>query len=223
MLFLVPGCKVGDGAKDSRTITFDFSDGTQGWTGNFADYPNGEEAFYELEYGWSGLPEPLDTNVMAVKISGNNHSDDLFSYMFTRVRLLVPNATYEATFDIELASNVATNSVGIGGSPDLALGAGGLSNPPGDTLDGSGYRRPDFEVALQSGESNEVMKVLGTLGVTDTTTVYTLINRNNHGDPIDLTTDTDGELFLLIGFDSGFEGKTTVYFKSIKITLKYYD
>jgi len=223
ILISLAACNVKDQPSDSREITYDFTDGPQGWTGMFSDYPQGEEDFYELEFKWSGLPEPLDTNQMAVKLSGNNHSDDLFSYMFTRVRQLIPTTTYQVTFEIELASNVATNSVGIGGSPDLALGAGGIAYQPGDTIDDSGWHRPIFNVALQSGQSNDVMQVLGTLGVTDTTTVYTLTDRNNIDEPINLTTNEFGDLYLLIGFDSGFEGKTTIYFKTVTVKLKYWN
>ncbi len=67
------------------------------------------------------------------------------------------------------------------------------------------------------------MQVLGTLGVSDTTTVYTPISRNNLANPMELTTNRFGVLYLLIGWDSGFEGKTTIYVKSIIVRLEYWD
>jgi hypothetical protein len=216
------GCQKDDAPFDTRDITYNFLDGKTGWTAVFSDYPKGEEAFYELEYDWVKLPEPLDTNIMAIKLSGNNHSDDLFTYMYIPVNGLAPNVTYQASFIILLASNVATNSIGIGGSPDIAIGAGGLDTIPGNLLDVSNYYRPSFKVDLQSGKSNEVMQVLGTLGVSDTTTVYTAINRHNLAKPMDLKTNGDGKLYLLVGWDSGFEGKTTIYIKSISVKLEYW-
>jgi len=221
LLLLFTSCTKADPAKDYREYTYDFNLGTQGWVSLFSDYPKGEESFYELEFTHTHLPAPLDTMVNAIKISGNNHSDDLLSFMVTRMTQLIPNAIYEVTFDITLASNVATNSIGIGGSPDLALGVGGIDYQPGNETDGANWYRTNFESRLQSKESNNIMQMIGTIGVQDTTTMYTLINRNNNGNPIHLKTNDYGELWLLVGIDSGFEGLTSLYYRSILIKLKY--
>jgi hypothetical protein len=221
LILLNLGCRPSDQPEEFREYQYDFADDTQGWTAMFSDYPKGEELYYELTYQHTRLPSPLDTNMMAVMISGNNHSDDLFSCIFKKLDGFVAGRTYQVTFDIDLASSVPSNAIGIGGSPDLALGAGGISYQPKNNLDESNWYRPNFTVKLQSALSNEIMQVIGKIGVTDTTTVFTLINRNNLDKPIMLTTDEYGELWLLIGTDSGFEGKTTLYFKSITVRLKY--
>jgi hypothetical protein len=222
-LLYFSSCKRSDQPANYHEYPFDFSDGSQGWFSLFADYPKNNESFYELEFTPAHLPSPLDTTIMAVRMSGNNHSDDLMSFMFRRVDHLYPLTTYQVTFDITLASNVAKNSIGAGGSPDLALGVGGLNFQPGRTLDDSGWYRPEFTTLLQSYQSNEVTQMIGTIGVTDTTTQYTLINLNNLHNPMNLTSDEYGELWFLIGTDSGFEGKTTIYFKSIVIKMRYYN
>ncbi len=199
---------------------FQFNAGTHGWKAFFSDYPVGEETFFELEFAHQNLPAPLDPSVKALKISGNNHSDDLLSMITRKFEGLKPNTTYAVTFNVELASNVATNSIGIGGTPDLALGAGGLSYEPKSTVDEQDWYRPNFSSALQSRLSNDTLKMLGRIGVNDTTTDYTLINRNNGKDPVYITSNANGELWLLIGTDSGFEGPTTLYFKSIDIRFR---
>jgi hypothetical protein len=221
LICCLSSCTKSDKATDHREFTYNFNAGTQGWDSLFSDYPKGEESFYELEFAYSHLPEPLDTTIRAIKISGNNHSDDLLSFMTTRISQLIPNAVYEVTFDVTLASGVAANSTGIGGSPDLALGMGGIAYEPKNTLDGANWYRPNFTSLLQSRESNNVMQMVGTIGVQDTTTTFTLINRNNTGNPFKLKTNEVGELWLMIGTDSGFEGITTLYFTSIHITLNY--
>lgn len=221
LVWWLASCTKSDKPSDYREYSYNFNLGTQGWDSLFSDYPKGEESFYQLEFAYSHLPEPLDTTVKAIKISGNNHSDDLLSFITTKITQLIPDAVYEVTFDITMASNVATNSIGIGGSPDLAIGAGGLGYEPAKALDASNWYRTNFISLLQSHESNNVMQMLGTIGVQDTTTVYTLINRNNSDNPLKLKTNEYGELWLLIGTDSGFEGITTLYFKSITIKLNY--
>ena len=220
LAFLIAGCK-DDKPEFFREISYYFTDNLEGWTVMYSDYPVGEEEFYELESGLERLPEPLDTNLFAVKISGNNHSDDLFSFMYKPVTGLAPNATYEVTFIVNLASNVATNSIGIGGSPELAFGVGAIDTVPANYVDESNWYRPNFEVELQSGRSNENMYAAGTLGVTDTTTVYTPIQRHNMNKPMEITTNGDGTMYLLVGWDSGFEGITTIYIKTVIVRLEF--
>ena len=50
--------------------TFDFSEHTDGWIAGFADYPVGEEVFYELTSGRAPLPDPLDQSQFSMMISG---------------------------------------------------------------------------------------------------------------------------------------------------------
>ena len=168
----------------------------------------------------SALPAPLNGSVNAIKISGNNHSDDLLSLIVRKIENLEPNTVYSVTFEIELASNVTSNSPGIGGSPDLEFGVGGLTYRPENTIS-MGYYRPNFTSRLQSRESNEVLKSVGRIGVSpDYPAPFTLINRNNLSDPMPLKTNANGELWLMMGTDSGFEGITTLYYKSILVRMQ---
>jgi hypothetical protein len=218
LIITLPACK-----KDKelyRGYTFNFETDAQGWNAYYSDYPVGQENFYELFFGHSRLPAPLDITVKALKITGNNHSDDLLSLIYRKFEALEPNRVYAVSFSIDLASNVQTNIIGIGGAPDLALGAGGISFEPASSIDDQGLYRPNFSSALQSRQSNDTLKMLGTIGVGENITEYTLINRNNLQDPIYLSSNNKGELWLVIGTDSGFEGPTTLYYKTISVSLK---
>ncbi len=202
-------------------FNFTFETGTENWNSFFSDYPVGEEEFYELAFDHTNLPSPLDENVKALRISGNNHSDDLFSAVYRKFEGLKANTDYKITFDIELASNAPKNAFGVGGSPDLALGAGGVDFLLQNTVDDSNHYRPNFISKLQSGESNNILKVVGTIGVSDEIpTPFTLVNRNNLENPITLTSNDKGEIWLMIATDSGFEATTTLYYKSINIKFQ---
>lgn len=216
---LIIGCNDEDIGVDNPLIfEFNFASSMQNWESFFSDYPVGKEEFYELEFEHTRLPEPLVQNTKALKISGNNHSDDLFSAIVRKFENLKPNNTYSITFDIDLASNAPINAFGVGGSPDLALGAGGIKYAPENSVDDINHYRPNFESQLQSGQSNQVFKVLGTIGVSnEIPTPFMLINRNNLGDPINIQTNSNGEIWLMISTDSGFEATTTLYYKSITI------
>ncbi|MBD0333668.1 MAG: hypothetical protein ICV66_13560 [Chitinophagaceae bacterium] len=221
LVVLFVSCKK-DSTDFYKTYTYEFKTDTEGWKPLFADYPVGEEEFYELQFKHTHLPAPLDQSVKAIQVTGNNHSDDLLMMMCKKVDGLKPNATYGVTFSIDLASNVRKGSPGAGGSPDLSLGAGALSYEPKVEVkqtSGKDYYRPNFNSVLQGGNSSEHIKVLGQIGVTDTTTVYTFINRNNANNPFSVTTNHKGELWLLLGLDSGFEGITSLYYKRVQVRL----
>jgi hypothetical protein len=210
-----------DDMGSKRSYFFDFKAGTEEWNGFFSDYPVGAEEFYELEFEYSNLPVPLDSDVKCIKIAGNNHSDDLFSAIYRKFDGLMPNGTYSVTFEIVLASNAPTDAFGIGGSPDLSLGAGGIPFVPKNTVDIENHYRPNFESNLQSGLSSPILQVLGTIGVSDSIpTPYTLINRNNLDTPMELSSNQEGEMYIMIAIDSGFEGITTLYYKSIEIHME---
>lgn len=102
-------------------LNFDFRTDLEGWQGDFADYPVGEETFYELDVTYSKLPEPLDQDQNAIKQVGNNHSDDLFMFLKRKVTGLQPGQQYDVTFAIEFATDAADNSFGVGGSPGSSV------------------------------------------------------------------------------------------------------
>lgn len=218
-MLIFASCKKGK-EKDVKTFEFNFTQDTQGWESFFSEYPPGSESFYELEFSHSNLPVPLDANTRAIKVSGNNHSDDLLSLITRKIENLKPNTRYSVTFEVELASNVTTNSPGAGGSPDLAFGVGAVSANPENVIN-SGHYRPNFTSLLQSGQSNDILMSIGRIGVSDVHPApFTLINRNNLSEPMQLRTNDKGEIWFMMGTDSGFEGITTLYYKSIKIRME---
>ena len=201
-------------------IEFEFNTGTHGWTGDFADYPVTDSVFYELQYAHTTLPAPLNTTTKALKLSGNNHSDDLFMFIKRKVSGLAPNTAYDIIFDLEIASNAPTNAVGVGGAPGESVGikVGATKIEPKKVVEGDSYvMNIDKANQLESGAD---MKLIGNVGVSDTTTVFTLINRDNIATPFVATTDNEGSLWLIIGTESGFEATTTLYYKRIEVVFR---
>lgn len=218
LLFFSIACEKNE--NPGREFDFAFKSDHDGWQSFFSDYPQGSEALYELTFEYTTLPEPLNTSVPALKISGINHSDDLLSFIYRKFDGLQPNKKYAVTFEVTLASNVSDNSFGIGGAPDLAFGVGGISFEPSNTVDQDGWHRPNFVSRLQSRASNDTLIMTGTIGAGEDVIEYSLINRNNKNNPVMVTTNSKGELWLMMGTDSGFEGTTTLYYNSIKINLQ---
>jgi len=220
IFLVVISCTNEEDTNPSAKYNFTFTNGNENWQSFFSDYPVGGEDFYELEFKNEFLPSPLDQTIKSLKISGNNHSDDLFSAIFRKFENLQPNKLYSITFDIDIASDALIGGSGIGGDPNLYLGAGGINYLPNNTIDYLNHYRPNFISKIQSGQSNEVFKIIGRIGSSDIyPTSYKIINRNNIGNPFTISTNSNGEFWLMIATDSGFEGITTLYYKSINIII----
>lgn len=194
-----------------------FSAGTDGWKADFADYStaNGD---MQLRSDWARLPQPLDSTRRSIMLSGMNRSDDLFMYLTRSLSGLQPNHDYKLVFDIELASQYATNSFGIGGSPgsSVYVKAGASATEPKRQLVDDFY-----EINIDKGnqaEGGKDMLVLGNIGAGEDVEQYTLINRTNADAPLTVRSDSNGQLWLIVGTDSGHEGLTTLYYSRIKVT-----
>ncbi len=203
-------------------LRMDFSSdasGNMGWQASFSDYAIPQENLMEFEYGRSPLPAPLPSNQYGFKLSGHNRSDDMFMFMYYTVTGLLPNREYTVSFDLEIASKYAANSVGIGGSPgsSVYLKVGAVSKEPKVELLGD-YYAINVEKGQQS-QGGPDMDVIGNIAIGNDKTDYELINRNNLTNPFKANSDANGNLWLIIGTDSGFEGLTTIYFNKINIDV----
>ena len=201
------------------TFMFDFSESDEGWIAGFADYPVGEEEFYELESERSVLPEPLDQNTFSMKIAGNNHSDDLFMFLKKKITGMEPNTVYDVTLDVEIASQYPASSIGVGGSPgsSVFVKVGATPTEPLPVVDGD-YYRMNIDKGSQSDEGQDMVMV-GNIGIAGEDFVYTLIRRDNENRPVRAQSDENGDLWLVVGTDSGFESTTTIYYNTIEANL----
>ncbi|MCU0536156.1 MAG: T-box-containing protein [Hydrococcus sp. Prado102] len=203
----------------STIFSWDFSKGTQGWQGGFADYPLGQEDFFNLDSGLRLLPSNLGSE-QALFITGDNRSDDLFMYFRNQVTGLNPNTNYSVIFDIELATNAPDGSFGIGGSPanSVFLKAGATLTEPLAIVDDPNENaiRLNIDKGNQS-QSGRDSVLLGDIAKPDDGTFdYALIPRNNNAEPFTFRTDNVGNAWLYFGTDSGFEGTTALFYTSFQ-------
>ncbi len=199
-----------------------FSSGTEGWTGDFADYPNdpGVEQFYELEFSHAGLPNPLNAADGALKQSGVNRSDDLFMFITKKITGLRPGNTYTVKITVDFATNVANNMVGVGGSPGegVFIKAGAVAMQPMKTLNtNENWFRMNIDKGNQSNSGGD-MKVIGNFANGTNQNTY-IIKQLTTTAPLTVKASPQGEIWLVIGTDSGFEGRTTIYYSSVKAMI----
>ena len=216
---LLPAAVLAEGDEETR-YAFSFENDAEGWVVDFADLPvDAPQDLYELDGGHRPLPEGLEGSGICVQ--GHNRSDDLFMFLKRQVGGLRPDAEYAVSVSVDLATSVPPGLVGIGGSPgeSVYVKAGASPVEPVTYEDDIGHLRLNIDKGNQS-RGGEAMVVLGDITHPDAARdAYAIKTLTNAEQPLTVTTDGEGRLWLIVGTDSGFEGFTTLYYARIAYTL----
>ncbi|SOD93239.1 hypothetical protein SAMN06269250_4426 [Spirosoma fluviale] len=197
-----------------------FQRDADGWVAGLTDYGTAQDSIMEFKSAWKGLPAPLDTTRKSIMVESMNRSDDAFMFIKKKVTGLTPNTDYSLIFDVELASQYPSNSIGIGGSPggSVFLKVGASPVEPTKVLK-DGFYTINIDKGEQNNDGKDAIRI-GDIGTGDSDEVYKLITRSNQTTPFKTRTNAQGELWLIVGTDSGFEGLTTLYYSKISVTPK---
>lgn len=219
------GCKKAENNQSSSDtiITDNFNLGIDGWSGDFTDYPNSPISLpeYQLVFTHTTLPLPLNTADGALMQSGINRSDDLFMFIKKKIGGLIPGKNYSVDIKVDFATNAGSNMVGVGGAPGegVTIKAGAVSVEPIKILNTSeNWYRMNIDKGNQSIGGND-MKVIGNFANGTDQNVYK-IKQLNTITALKVTANPQGEIWLVIGTDSGFEAKTAIYYNSIQTLIK---
>ena len=215
------------GISSSVRLEFDFRQGAQGWEAGFAEYsPEMEGMMLEAEI--RALPSELGINGTGYYLQGMNHSDDLFMFLKRRLGTddgVAAGQEYRVMFTIAFASNAPSGAVGIGGPPgeSVYLKAGACAVEPEVYLDSdTGYYLMNVDKGSGNSGNGTAASVIGDiangLSAEKNPRYISLIQQHEH--QYTVTASQDGELWLLVGTDSGFEGLTGIYYQSIGVTLQ---
>lgn len=223
------GCSTStpDKGKDTTSkapieASFRFDKDKEGWTGGFTDLPIGyDKSIYELEFSHKDIPVTNKTD-KGLYLQGQNRSDDLFMFITRKLDQeigLKPNTSYKADLSFDLATNVSSGMMGIGGSPGTAvIVKAGIVNTEPKIIEGehnsSNYHLLNIDIGNQT-EPGKDLAVLGNVEKVDSEDESYQYKSFSHS--FDITTNEKGESFIVIGTDSGFEGLTQLYYTNIKV------
>lgn len=197
---------------------WNFTSGNEGWNGDFSEYPFGEEALYELLFEYDSLPMPLDHEQGALKLSGNNLNGDLFMFVKKKITGLDPNTVYYVSFNVEFASNVPADStdqespgqlvfMGAGATPVEPMKVNGESNIYHMNIDKYNLNRDGEDMIVMGNVSNGLQQA-----------DYSLVSLENEN-PFRVVTGDMGEIWLIIGIDSGYPAAATYFLNSVMVRL----
>lgn len=195
---------------------FDFNQNDGGFTAIFADYPDLQdvENFYELKHSYGEVPIPNAGK--GIFISGNNHSADLFMGYVKKLDGFKPGESYHFNVCFKLATDVESDQFGVGGSPgeSVTVKCGIVPVEPKATKE-SGYFRMNIDTGVQNNSGKD-MTVVGDMSKTENNRpgeyAFKAFTAEFH-----VTANDKGEVYLIIGTDSGFEATTSYYLDDISV------
>jgi hypothetical protein len=203
------------------TVDSSFETSADGWAPEFAEYSTETDtATIQFRAGRTHLPTGLDTTKFAFMLQAQNRSDDMFMYLKKKITGLVPNGTYSVVFDLDLATKYPEGTPGAGGSPSSSvyIKAGASPLEPAKKLVDKFYEFT-LDKGQQSNEGKDAV-LLGNASNGLEQEKYAIVKRSNLDKPFTVKVGAQGELWLFIGSDSGFEGLNTLYFDRAKVTIK---
>lgn len=214
-LSMMMGCS--PAATTDTTMGFDFNQSDSGFTPIFSDYPDqeGVEEFYEFQHSYSEVP--IKNAGKGIFISGNNHSGDLFMGYVKELEGFSPGVSYHFTVNFKLATNVDAGLVGIGASPGEAVTVkcGIIPMKPETSVNESGHFLMNIDKGVQANSGKD-MVVVGDMAKTENNRPGEYEFKELEAE-FDVTANENGEVYLVIGTDSGFEATTSYYLDDITV------
>lgn len=220
------GCDLTSSKQDVTTFETDFRSGDTDWEPFYTGYPVSYEENMEFDHGLKPLPEPLNTSESGYYITAYNRSDNVKMLFRNRVDGLEPNTTYRARFTVRFATSVPSGCAGIGGAPGEAVkvitDASNIRPEPmieGEGEDGYYLLNIQYMGDSQQWYQNAIMGDISNSRECEDGYEYELKEVSsglNHGT---VTTNENGEAWLMFGTRSGFEGKTELYYTYFKADL----
>lgn len=224
---LLMGCSKDETGLVSREWLFE--NGADGWTGGFTDLPvDFEEDIYELLFEYRDRPSEVGSG-KALMLQGHNRSDDLFMFVkrqLTKADGIKPNTTYMVRIELDMATSAPAGAFGIGGPPGEAVfvkvGAAPVEPVPVEVMEAhTPYYRLSVDKGSQNDDGEHAVRVGDAAKVDcDEFDLYEIKTLDNRSAPLRIRSDEEGNLWVFVGTDSGFEGLTVLYYTRIKVELE---
>lgn len=199
-------------------IASTFTTTADGWLGGYADFHAATEPT-DVVWQSRALPAPLAGT--AYYTGGTNRSDDLFIYSKKKFGGYSPSRQYALRFEIEIATNQSSGCFGVGGAPGESVWvvAGAAPIEPKTVLTAG-----QFVLNLDRGNQaapGPASQVLGNVAntVPDCGPQVYQVKTLKSTAPLPVKSDANGDIWVFFGIDSGFEAKSTVFYKSVKVAV----
>lgn len=222
-LIILAGCNFEEDEPGSLLIftrDFDFNESDHDWKPGFADFPAGpaDSTLFELQFAYTDQRSESKLSKRSLMLSGNNLNEDLFMYVKKKIHGLRPDTEYTITFSVELASSVHP-ALFPASTGSVYLKAGATAVEPRSVIE-----RDHFVMNIDKGSqatSGADMISLGNIRSPQSPSGYSLISRSNTmaNSRYVARSSSNGELWVIVGTDSGMRGTTAVFYSRITVVF----
>ena len=205
-------------------LLFTFCRDSGGWVGGFADLPADELDGELFALSFRRVAVPGEPGLLrGLRLSGANRSDDLFMFIKRQVTGLVPGARYAVGLRATLYTEAGEGCFGVGGAPGEAVTvkAGAVPFEPLAVAE-DGFLRMNLDKGEQAsgGSDGVVLGDLAAAGARCEGGVFVPKQFASAAGAIVSAADRDGNVWLILGTDSGFEGTTTYFVTALRLRLE---
>ncbi len=200
---------------------YDFENGPQGWEGGISDFPVDYKDSADYEFSNFQMPNSLSLEGKSLKISADNPYGDLFYFFKRKIPDLEPNKKYKIDFEFLIYTQLLTQIDKLS-SDELYLKIGAVNYEP--SLEQFTWRNSLEYMALNvdkgatNSDSGEDIINIGSVSELTSITPE-VISGNTFKHFIEVESDKDGAVWLVIGVDSGLKSQLT--FGMAALTVYY--
>jgi len=209
---------------------FDFDTGRQGWEPIFVGVPKDKEGGEDLasqvetEADHRALPDEVEKEGEALFAHGFTGTPGLGLFFRRRVTGLAPGTRYRVSFEVEIASDVGEGCFGAGGSPSSTR-IHTVAVPRKPSREVKEDRLTDFYVFDYEATAEAMASPTSALGTianglpckeaSEIGWPFRLKTLSSEPDFWRVTTGEKGEVWLLVGSITTFNGKTSLYYNEV--------
>jgi len=220
----ISGCDLTGNNEPTVTYEADFrEDETLNWEPFYTGYPVSYEGNMGFDHGLRTLPEPLNTTEQGYYITAFNRSDNVKMLFRNKIDALQPNTTYRVQFTVRFATETPSGCLGTGGAPgeSVKVIADASNVRPEPIIDGEGEDEYYLLNTQYMGDSqdwyqNAIMGDISNSRECEDGYEYEIKEVSSDRYHTTVTSDEDGEAWLLFGTRSGFESQTELFYTYIK-------
>ena len=204
------------------TYSFDFEKSDEDFEAIFSDYHDDGNNYetYEMKSDYTDIPIK-DISSKGLYIASMNRSDDMFMGYMKEITGLPKEQSFTFDISFKLATDVEAGGFGIGGSPGAAvyIKSGIASEKPEIQMDDNGvFRFTNLDTGSQASGGKDLQEI-GNMDKPEENWVEGFMFKD-FSTSVEVTTNSNGSVYLVIGSDSGFEGLTEYYIDDVSVVVQ---
>lgn len=206
-------------------ISFDFEEGNDGFATGFADLPeNYVDDGYMLQIGYCDRPQKNSEMTKSIILKGENHNKDMFLYTYRKIDGdigLSKNTDYQVSVSFDLGTSVAKDISDTGTSPGqkIYVKMGIVNKEPIIKLNEEGNYTLNLDKGNHSLGGKDIV-FMGNVEKTDDMYPGKTFEYKHFEYRTYVQTNEKGACYLLIGYDSKYEGVNWHYIDNVVVTFE---